>query len=366
MTHTFSGSHKLRLGVLAMLISAVGCQSDPNFHYASRMPSGLRIARTESTQEVDFGQIASVGGRTDEIGPGDLLEVSIAVSLKKDDQILAKTIVSADGTATLPNLGKIPLGGQDPQTAAAIVHGALVQQGLYRNPTVTVDIAKKKMNLIRVVGAVNLPGVVELPPNSSDLVSAIAKAGGLAENASADVTIRNPRAATQIRRPAIASGPTTPYSTVSDSVEISGGMKPYTVNLISAARDGSATEIIEDGGVVMVNKHDPAPIRIMGLVHKPDSYDYPVDKPPTVLGAIAMAGGRSNSVANKVFVIRPLTVNGKRAVIQVSIRKAIRNPREDILVGPGDIISVEQTPSTILLEAFQLIRFGVSGSTAFL
>lgn len=370
MTLTISGFQTLRFSMLAVLLVTTGCQSDPNFHRASQMPKGLRIARSQSTQEVDFGQLASVGGRTDEIGSGDLLEVSIASSLKVDDEVSRTVRVATDGSVTLPSSGQSPLkvhlAGQDPQTAAAVIESVLIQNRLYRNPTVTVDIAKPKMNRIRVVGAVNIPGLVELPPNSSDLVSAIAMAGGLAENASANVTIRNPRIIQPSQRRAIAGGPHQPYSTVSDTTEISGGMKPYTINLISAARDGSAMETIEDGGVVMVNKHDPEPIRITGLVHKPDSYDYPVDKPPTVLGAIAMAGGSSSQVANKVYVIRPMSQPGKRAVIEVSIRRAKRDPQEDILLGPGDIVSVEQTPSTILMEAFQLIRFGISGSTALL
>ena len=53
---------------------------------------------------------------------------------------------------------------------------------------------------------------------------------------------------------------------------------------------------------------------------------------------------------------------GEPAVIVVSLRKAKRSGKSNILLGPGDIVSVEQTPSTVLLEMLQLIRIGVNGT----
>lgn len=44
----------------------------------------------------------------------------------------------------------------------------------------------------QVLGAVKQPGMFELPPDSSDVFSAIAAAGGLAENAGTRVKILSP------------------------------------------------------------------------------------------------------------------------------------------------------------------------------
>lgn len=362
MTLTRHENSWRKLGVPLLVLLVSGCQSADNFYHARSMPKSLRIAASQNAQKVDLARLQAVGGNSDEIGPGDFLEVSIAVSLKKDDQIVVPARVGNDGTATIPNLGKVKLAGEVPQTAELIIARELINLGIYRNPAVTVHVAHKKMNRISVVGAVESPMVVELPPNSSDVVSAIAAAGGLAENASADVTIRNPRSSTpRPSRPAIAGGLSSPYSTVSDSQDVTSD-EPFTFNLVSATQSGAVPELIQDGGVVMVNKHDPEPISVTGLVRASGTFDYTIDKPPTVLGAIALAGGRSNQLADKVFVIRPTSQTGQKAVIQVSLRRAKRNPKEDLILGPGDIVSVEQTPSTVLLEAFQLIRFGISGS----
>ena len=112
----------------------------------------------------------------------------------------------------------------------------------------------------------------------------------------------------------------------------------------------------------MVEKRDPAPIQVVGLVRDPGEYEFPIGKPLTVLGAIALADGVSNQLADKIYVIRPVANSGNPAVINVSIRRAKKSAKSNIILGPGDVVSVEQTPGTVFMEALQLIRFGVSGS----
>ncbi len=337
-----------------------GCQSG-NHYYAQSMPRSLRLTAQSNPQEADLSRLASATGGSQTIGRGDVLEVSIAASLSKDDQFKMSVRVADNGTATLPDIGPVSLAGVEPQAAEALIAQEAVTKGFYRNPTVTVSYLSRKMNRVRVLGAVKEPSTYELPPGESDVVSAIAAAGGLAENAGENVEIRNPNHGSSGRRPVVAGDPSTPYSTVSATAP-ENGMKSYTINLVSAAKAGTSTYVIEDGGVVMVEKRDPAPIKVGGLVHKPDEYDFPVGKDLTVLGAISLAGGTSNQLADKVFVIRPLVNSKDPAVIQVSLRKAKKMGRENILLGPGDIVWVEQTSGTVFMEALQLIRFGVSGS----
>lgn len=357
------------LMALAFSLSCcAGCQT-PNFYYAESMPQSLRLVAQSNPQEVDLTRLASASGGSDTIGPGDVLEVTISASLRKDDQVTIPVSIQDDGTGTMPEIGAIRLAGFEPQAAESMIRLAAINQGLYRNPAVTVAFVHKKVNRVRVLGAVKEPGLYELPPNSSDIVSAIASAQGLAEDAGEKVEVRNPIIAGRTSRPAVVGDPLSPYSAVSDStpadtVASGSGMRAYTVSLTSASTDAGNRYTVEDGGVVMVEKRDPAPIKVGGLVNKADNYDFPIGKPLTVLGAIQMAGGVSNQLADKVYVIRPLARNGEKARIQVSLRKAKRNARSDILLGPGDMVLVEQTPATVLMEAAQLIRFGISGTTA--
>ena len=346
-------------GLAMMLLT--GCQAS-NFFHAESMPRSLMLAKQSNPQEVDLSRLASATGGSETIGPGDILDVSISASLNQNDQVKIPVRIANDGRAIIPDMGSLALGGFEPQAAEALIRMEAMNRGLYRNPTVTVSFAHKKMNSVRVLGAVKEPGTYLLTPGASDIVSAIASAGGLAEDAGEKVDIRNPAGGAGGRGPAVAGGPQTPYSTISDGVEVSGGMTSYSVNLASAAVSSTNSYHLQDGGVLMVEKRDPAPVHVQGLVNKPDMYPYPLGKDLTVLGAISMAGGVKNQLANKIFVIRPVANGGEPAVIQVSLRKAKRSGKSNIRLGPGDIVSVEQTPSTVFLEALQLIRIGVNGT----
>lgn len=361
-----------RACVVLLLTTALlcGCRGANHF-MAESLPNNLRLAAQANAQEVDLSRLASVSGGSEMIGPGDVLEVSIAAGLNASDKVEIPVRVSNDGTGSLPDIGSVQLAGFPPEAAESLIRLEAINRGLYTNPTVTVTIRHMRMNRIRVLGAVKEQGVVELPPNTSDVVSAIAAAGGLAENAGTRVEIRNPLRPSGGSRPAVAGDPVNPYSPVSDSssrlagsagVSAGSTMNSYTIDLISAAKAGDGSYMIEDGGVIMVEKRDPLPITVTGLVRKADQYPFPVGKDLTVLEAIAMAGGPSNQLADKVYVIRPLTNSGDPAVIELSMRTAKKSGRSNIRVGPGDVVSVEQTPGTVLMEALQIIRFGVNSS----
>jgi protein involved in polysaccharide export with SLBB domain len=141
-------------------------------------------------------------------------------------------------------------------------------------------------------------------------------------------------------------------------------MSSYTVNLISAARDGDGQYLIADGGVVMVKKEDLEPIYVQGLVKIPNRYELPPGKDLFLLDAISLAGGISNQLADKIYVVRRQVGQRDPVVTQVSYRDAKRSADSNLRLGPGDVITVEHTPATVLMEALNIIRIGVSGTTA--
>lgn len=357
-----SGIQALHVTTILLLTGLAGCQTS-NFYYAESMPRSLMLARQSSPQEANLGDFANVTSSSSTIGPGDLLELTISASLDKNDQVQIPFRVGKDGSATIPQIGNVMLAGTEPEAAEHLIRMEAINRGLYRNPNVTLAVVDQKMNTVRVLGAVEEPGEYRLPPGSSDIVAAIAAAGGLAENAGQKVDVRNPaNTALDSAQPAYVGGGQSGIETVSHEVAKGGGMTSYSVDLVSASTSSTNSYTVRDGGVVMVEKRDPAPITVTGLVKRPDTYPFPIGKDLTVLGAIAMAGGTSSQVANRVFVIRPLANNAEPAVIEVSIRKSKRSGKSNIRLGPGDTVSVEQTPSTVLLEAIQLIRIGFSGT----
>ena len=80
-----------------------------------------------------------------------------------------------------------------------------------------------------------------------------------------------------------------------------------------------------------------------------------------MLDAIALAGGLSSTVADKIFVIRPVPDGeGQTAVIEISLGEAKRDASRNIRLGPRDVVSIEHTPATMLLELVKIVRFGTS------
>lgn len=359
---------------MGLLVSTIaGCQGANHYYaensiFGDRLPDGLRVASRTSTKTIDLSRLASGTGSSEIIGVGDLLEVTIAAGLSEDDQSTTAARVQNDGTISLPDVGTIPVAGIEPQGAESLIRAETIRQELYRNPTVTVSVTHQRMNRVRVIGAVKAPGTYQLSPNSSDVVSAIAAAQGLADDAGQHVEVRNPVVAVRSDRPAVAGDPGQPYSNVSSTTSGPGAgagtMNSYTIDLISAAKAGDGQYIVQDGGVIMVEKSDPAPIYVQGLVKTSGRYEFPIGQDLRLLDAISLANGMSNQLANKIYVVRQVAGAKDPAVIEISYREAKKSADSNILLSPGDVVTVEQTPATVFMEALNIVRFGVTGSTA--
>jgi polysaccharide export outer membrane protein len=352
-----------------LLLMLTGCHGSNHYFaadtmFGQRLPNSLRLAERSNPQTVDLSRLASGSGGSEIIGVGDVLEVQIAAGLSEDDQTKMAARVANDGTISLPLIGVLNIAGIEPQGAESLIRSEAIRRELYHNPSVTVTVTHQRMNRVRVLGAVKAPGVYELPPNASDVVSAIAAAQGLEKDAGQKVEVRNPYRATPMDRPAVAGMSNAPLSTVSSTTTAVNGMNSYSIDLISAAKAGDGQYIVQDGGVVMVEKRDPAPVYVGGLVRAAGRYDYPIGQDLHLLDAIQLAGGMSNQLANKIYVVRPVVGGGDPAVIEISYRDAKKSADSNIRLGPGDVVSVEQTPGTVFMEALNLIRFGISGNTA--
>jgi polysaccharide export outer membrane protein len=241
---------------------------------------------------------------------------------------------------------------------------------LYRDPTITVVMRKQRVNKVTVIGAVNKPGTYELPRGNSNLLQALVAAGHLAKDAGPEV---------EIRRPALRSqGPPLMPAPSEQPNEVAGGnhaertsynaapaiMRPASsmkVNLVVAAREARGGYYLDDGDVVMVEKKMVPPIHVLGLVQKPGQFELPPHQDLHLLDAIALAGGRSMQFADKVHIIRHVPGKEQPIVVKISMRDAKRTGEGNMRLAPGDIVSVEETPVTMVLETVKgLFSFGAS------
>ena len=159
--------------VMAMMI---GCRSG-NFR-ARNLPPEFRAAASHSKTDLKLARFSTPGTGTSLLAPGDLLEVTVATG--REDEKLSPMVlrIANDGTVAVPLVGPVPVAGMEAFDASQSIASTAIQRGIYLQPLVTVDIKTKAVNRITVLGAVEDPGVHDLPRGSCDVVTALAAAGG--------------------------------------------------------------------------------------------------------------------------------------------------------------------------------------------
>ena len=342
-------------------LQSAGCQTTG--YRAAELPIELQAAATQGAPEVNLAKLAGSGATSSDLAVGDLLHVSVVTGM--EDEVTPKPArVRDDGTVSIPLVGTVTVAGMNTHEAGEAIRQASVDRGIYRSPEVTVKIAERAVNYITVLGAVGNPGTHEIPRGSSNLVAAIAAAGGFNEEAGTEVEVLR-------RGTSFYAGGDKPTG---EGVQLASFDAPpgpqsqirsQRIDLAKVDRVVGGDLSLGDQDVIMVHPKRKRVIHVAGLVRQPNQFEMPDDADLHVLDAVAMAGGRSSAVADKVYVIRQTEGNQQPAVIQVSLSKAKLDGRENLRLAAGDMISVERTFTTNALDAIGnvfRITTGVGGN----
>lgn len=337
----------------------VGCTS---VHYTTaNMPAEMQVPPANRAQHMDIAGMVAAGTGTNQISPGDLLEVSVDSGRGVENEKQPFQVrVTPQGTADVAPIGPVQVVGLEPSVAEAQIARAAVERGIFVRPTITLEVVKPAVNRITVLGAVKEPGVKELPKGSSDLARALAAAGGLSEEASTKVDVLRSHMEPFLATPASpnASGVELASYTAANN---SGQPETARIDLAQANGPAKTSYALGDRDVVMVLPQDKQFIHVTGLVRLPNQFEMPRHQDVTVMDAIALAGGVSSPVADKVFVIRRLPNMPEPKIIEVSIREAKSDGNENLRLAAGDLVSVERTPSTVIVDSvMSMFRVGLS------
>ena len=314
----------------------------------AQLPAQYQAAAQVAGQMIDLSAIARRTVVTDVIYPGDLLDVLVVTGLEKQVPAPFRLRVDDAGAVKVPSIGPVVVAGLPFTEAEVVLRDASIDRGIYRDPAISVALAQRQMDSVRIVGAVNKPGVYEIPTAGNDLLAALVAAGDLSEEAGTSIEIRHPA-------PLV--------STASYGDQEEPGEQTLHVDLQQAVHGQVGDLRLHDGSVVMVHKKQAARIFVGGLVRKPDGYDMPADGPLRVWDAITLAGGRTVEMADKVHILRKPPEGLEPLVIQVSLRKAKTDPEMNVILAPGDVINVEETPATFTFGTIRnFMRFGFNTS----
>lgn len=356
--------------LLILLSASSGCASGR--YTAQTLPEQFRAQPTRNVQTVELAKLASPATQTDVIARGDVLEISLSSGLPSERDVKRVVRVDDRGRISLAELGHVSVEGLELESAEAMIATLCVERDLYRTPQVTITTKQAKVNRVTVVGAVKEPDTYSLRSGQSNLLAAIVSAGGLAEDAGTLVEIRHPgfrdgRTAPRIAGyPAADPGASGIALASHDEVAASESGKAENVvqvDLIRATEQSQGGFDLPDGAIVNVERRDPEPIYVYGLVKKAGEYEFPFGKELRLTSAIALAGDISNPLADKVYLIREIENQPEPIVVELSLKKAKeRGAIENLALMPGDTVSVEKTPGTIIYDAIRIISFGVGGS----
>jgi polysaccharide export outer membrane protein len=345
-------------GFLMLVTIGAGCSS--RTYCATNLPPELVAPATLDLETINLGGLAEHSVSVEVVQPGDVLDVSMVNDYSKLTTATTPVRVADDGTLVVPLVGKVNVGGLEVVQAEQMINAQSVTRGIFRNPCITVTMRQCRTRKVTVVGAVNKPGPVELPRGSSSLMTALIAAGGLSKEAGTEVEIRHTDSRQPAGAPQVAVGPD--GSTTLASYQAAPSSAVINVDLTSAAAGAVKVPDLCDGDVVHVVKRTLKPVYVIGLVHKPGEFPYPTNQEIRVLDALALAGGVSNPVADDMLVIRKLPAAKEPVRIAVSIQAA-KNGRDNLLLAPGDTVTVEQTPLTMMVDLIStFVRFGVGAN----
>ena len=293
-----------------------------------------------------------------------MINVSLVSGAPKERPRPIGLRVAETGMVTVPLVGDVHVAGMNLRQCEQAIRNASMERGVYHQPSVAVSVDSRHSNRVTVLGAVKREGTYKLAAAHSDLMTALVRAGGLTDEVGPVVEIRRPVSAAigETRGPTNQVLPATyrddgKYGEIMNGIESSSATAIQRVDLAAATSgEDDGDYYLEDGAVVVVSEKPDRFVHVIGLVKRPNRYQMPKSEETTLLGAISLAGGTTLPLADRVQVIRQIDGAGPPIRIKASLRAAKRDSTSNIRLAPGDVVSVEETPTTLAFGAVK--QFG--------
>ena len=262
-----------------------------------------------ATQAPAAGSAASDSTVDYQVGPGDILEVTVI----GNDEASRVPTVQTNGAVALPLLGEVQVAGL---TVAEIQRKVtnLLEKDYLVKPQVEVKVREFHSQFVSVVGEVNSPGRKPLRGRTR-LIDALSESGGFKTTASGEVVITR----------------------VDGTFE--GGARTLKVRLSNAATPQDMVNLelpLRSGDIITASPKYF--VTVDGEVNRPGRYA--IESDLTVIGAISLAGGPTRFGSGNVKVRRTDAPSGKVTVIEVSLKDVRNGKKPDITLLPNDVVSV--------------------------
>lgn len=247
------------------------------------------------------------------LGQGDLVEVNVF----DVPELNTRTRVSDTGDIDMPLVNQVHVQGLTVDEAEKVIEQRLDHGGFVRNPHVQLFVSEYTSDGTSILGEVTKPGVYPVL-GEQRLFNLLSAAGGLSPAAGTTITV-----------------------THKDAPD-----KPVVVPISRNLEDHPDSNVpVYPGDTVMVRRADV--IYIVGDVNRPSGFLMDNGGKLSVLQAIALAGGTTNTA--KLSGVRIIRKSPQGVTeIPVSLKKMLQAKTEDVPLQANDILFVPASARKII------------------
>lgn len=248
------------------------------------------------------------------IGPRDVIRVTVA----EVPSLNVSVTINEAGQAVLPLIGDISVQGRTPQEVSALLRDLLEERYVQR-ATVSVTISEYRSRAVVLTGAVQNPGSYGLTRRWT-LLEAILAAGSLTPDHGGMIQILR-RSSNGLR----------------DQIEIS-------VEDLFDRADPRVNIPLRADDLISIPKSSSVTVYILGEVARAGPVTFNNQERPTLLAALARAGGLGDRASDKIRIRRGRAAARREpSVLEVDYKQLVRARVPDVDLEEGDVVIVKRS-----------------------
>jgi polysaccharide export outer membrane protein len=319
--------------------------TQPQSQSQSTTPPQAGLPAAPGVAPVTPGAQTSIDVRPSyELGPSDQIMIHAPDAEELNDKTFR---IEDDGTATLPLVGIVKMGGL---TVGQIEDDLKERLKTYvRNPQVSITVVQFRSAPIFFVGQFQKPGIYALTGRHT-LVEMLQSVGGLQPTAGRRIKVTRKN----------ESGPIPLSSAVEDP---GGKTSSVEIALVSLTQNINPAEdiVLQPYDVVSVDKAEQ--VYLMGAFSKTGGFDVGERDYISVLQIISQAGLSPDAIPEKAHILRVVLDTSRRAEIPLNLAKVLSTEANDYPLLPNDILFVPRKKATNdLLSRFETIAISAGTS----
>lgn len=319
---------------------------------ASSLPDSYRVPTRTAGTPLNFANLTARPPVDYLLGPGDVLSVTVPELFPQSETQPLEVQVMSSGEVHLPMVGAVRVGNANLMQAQRVITEAYAD-GYLKEPRINVALAQKTTVDVLVLGEVASPGVHSLPKFQNDVGHALAAAGGLSEDADAVIEVHRRTAGhnfdDDFAPPVERQGLDIYEGNPQDPKKI---LRIPLRGLVPGALS-EADVVLGPGDVVVVPSRKHEVFFVVGKLSTTNLVRFtlgdrerelgtglilPREREIDVVTAVTMAGYIDPIESPTTVTVHRIMPDGRPMLILVDLIAARYDPRETVLVEPGDII----------------------------